>query len=143
MASQPQGCPIRVAFRFRKCDGNTVAEFLASLGIFIGTGSASSAAARRPPQSLLEMGGDYAQALAAVRVSLSRYTQGSEISCLLEKLPEARNRASKCLGDSSASSYTNCTLTGATNLPPSGIIILRVIGATAGNRRDGGESGDL
>jgi cysteine desulfurase len=78
--------PNTSCFALPGCDGNSIADRLALENIWVGTGSACSAGALRPPHSLLAMGIPYSTASAALRVSLSRYSSNSDIDQLINAL---------------------------------------------------------
>jgi cysteine desulfurase len=72
-------------------NASSLADELACQRIYVGRGSACSSGSPHPPRTLLEMGVEYTIAAAALRVSLSRYTQREELDCLLSKLTVARH----------------------------------------------------
>src|SRR5262249_6193844 len=63
-----------------------LAEYLATEGIIVGTGSACSSGAMRPSKTLLSMQVDYEVARAALRVSLDASTNWEQLSKLLYSL---------------------------------------------------------
>jgi cysteine desulfurase len=69
-------------------NGNSIADSLALMGIWVGTGSACSSGALHPPRSLLAMGVPHSLASSALRVSLSRYSLDSEVDELLVALKQ-------------------------------------------------------
>jgi cysteine desulfurase len=72
--------------------GSSVADSLAILGVWVGTGSACSSGALHPPRTLLAMGIQQSLASSALRISLSRYTQDGDVDYLLDALGRAIDR---------------------------------------------------
>ena len=83
--------PNTSCFSLPGCSANSLADVLATKGIFVGTGSACSFGSFRPPKTLTAMGIGYDIAVTALRVGLSRYTREEEIEALLDAIVACRN----------------------------------------------------
>ncbi|MFA6902493.1 MAG: aminotransferase class V-fold PLP-dependent enzyme [Gallionellaceae bacterium] len=73
--------------RFGEIDAEIILDRLDKAGICASSGSACTAGGTEPSHVLLAMGQSRAQALAAVRFSLSRYSTVEEIDRILKVLP--------------------------------------------------------
>jgi cysteine desulfurase len=73
--------------RFGTMDAEAILSRLNRLGIAASAGSACSSGGTEPSHVLMEMGHTREEALASVRLSLSRYTTIEEISRVLDVLP--------------------------------------------------------
>lgn len=81
--------PNTSCFSIAGADGEGIAHDLAARGVIVGTGSACSAGAMKPPKTVLALGVEHSTASGTLRVSLSRFTTRQELRILLERLIDA------------------------------------------------------
>ena len=73
--------------RFGEIDAEIIIDRLDKAGVYVSSGSACTAGGTEPSHVLLAMGQSRAEALAAVRFSLSRYSTDAEVDQILAVLP--------------------------------------------------------
>lgn len=82
--------PNTSCFSLPGCNGEDLAQTLAADGIIVGTGSACSSGALRPPKAVLALGVNYELARGTLRVSLARNSQIDSLLVLAAKLEATR-----------------------------------------------------
>ncbi|OPL18808.1 MAG: cysteine desulfurase NifS [Candidatus Aegiribacteria sp. MLS_C] len=87
VAADVSRLPNTVTVLFRGVESEAVMTLLDMEGICVSSGSACSTGESSPSHVLTAMGIGPRDAGTAIRFSLSRYTAGSEVDCLLEVLP--------------------------------------------------------
>lgn len=82
--------PNTSCFSLPGCNGEDLAQSLAADGIIVGTGSACSSGALRPPKAVLALSVNYELARGTLRVSLAHSSQLESLLVLAAKLEAAR-----------------------------------------------------
>jgi len=83
-----QRLPNNVNFSIKYIEGESMLLSLDMLGLALSTGSACTSSSLEPSHVLLAIGLDHATAHGSLRISMGRWTKGSDIKFLLETLPK-------------------------------------------------------